>query len=182
MTPRRTIGAMRAQGKLRLRNSRARTGSNLRQTGGQWPPRRGSKLDPTPLANEAVSAHAGDVLNVFVDCGLRLPVPSPSRVVAAIDCFALQRVLHVGFGAAKCRDDLLQGFRRHASLHGPHGPGNYLRLEPAIFELSLDGSERRRLLEYVFPVRCAKIAEAELDGATPDAVVSDIIRTVEVPR
>ena len=30
--------------------------------------------------------------------------------------------------------------------------------------------------------RLALRAEAELDGATPDAVISDIVKTVEVPR
>lgn len=30
--------------------------------------------------------------------------------------------------------------------------------------------------------RLALRAEAELDGATPDAIISDIVKTVEVPR
>jgi MoxR-like ATPase len=40
----------------------------------------------------------------------------------------------------------------------------------------------RDIASAVLRHRLTLRAEAELDGATPDAVVSDIIRTVEVPR
>jgi MoxR-like ATPase len=115
---------------------------------------------------------------------------NPLRDPDAISrCRAEVRAMHMEPGVQHYVVDIVRRTREHPSVHygaSPRAAVALLLCSKALSALRDRGfatpDDVRDVARPVLRHRLTLRAEAELDGATPDAVITDILQTAEVPR
>ncbi len=104
-------------------------------------------------------------------------------------CRAEVRAMHMEPGVQRYVVDIVRRTREHPSVHygaSPRAAVALLLCAKALSAIRDRGfstpDDVRDVARPVLRHRLTLRAEAELDGATPDAVISDILQTAEVPR
>lgn len=104
-------------------------------------------------------------------------------------CRAEVRAMHMEPGVQRYVVDIVRRTRDHPSVHygaSPRAAVALLLCSKALSAIRERGfstpDDVRDIARPVLRHRLTLRAEAELDGATPDAVITDILQTAEVPR
>ena len=104
-------------------------------------------------------------------------------------CRAEVRAMHMEPGVQRYVVDIVRRTREHPSVHygaSPRAAVALLLCSKALSAIRDRGfstpDDVRDVARPVLRHRLTLRAEAELDGATPDAVITDILQTAEVPR
>ncbi|MEP6706856.1 MAG: MoxR family ATPase [Pyrinomonadaceae bacterium] len=104
-------------------------------------------------------------------------------------CRAEVRAMHMEPGVQRYVVDIVRRTREHPSVHygaSPRAAVALLLCAKALSAIRDRGfstpDDVRDVARPVLRHRLTLRAEAELDGATPDAVITDILQTAEVPR
>ena len=104
-------------------------------------------------------------------------------------CRADVRAMHMEPGVQRYVVDIVRRTREHPSVHygaSPRAAVALLLCSKALSAIRNRGfstpDDVRDIARPVLRHRLTLRAEAELDGATPDAVITDILQTAEVPR
>lgn len=104
-------------------------------------------------------------------------------------CRAEVRAMHMEPGVQRYVVDIVRRTREHPSVHygaSPRAAVALLLCSKALSAIRERGfstpDDVRDIARPVLRHRLTLRAEAELDGATPDAVITDILQTAEVPR
>jgi len=104
-------------------------------------------------------------------------------------CRAEVRAMHMEPGVQHYVVDIVRRTREHPSVHygaSPRAAVALLLCSKALSAIRERGfstpDDVRDIARPVLRHRLTLRAEAELDGATPDAVITDILQTAEVPR